>query len=162
VIADAFFGLIFACVIVAIVFALNVFSIFSLIQVAKANDGIVEATRDAWEMFSNHKAVALEMSAVLFGMNFLLTVAYVLGVVILAVPFLFLFGVAVTAGSLTAVSVIGVLFSLTLLTATICMGGFMTTFTLSAWTGLVYRLANAKTPVRARLHEHTATIFALR
>ena len=160
VIADAFFGFIFAFLIVAVVFALNVLEVFSLIQVAKANDGIVDAIQDAWKMFSNHKAVSLEMSAVLFGINFLMTVGYILGIVIISVPFLFLFGLAIGSGSLTAVSAVSLSLVVTFITVTIAMAGFVTTFTLSAWTELVYKLSKAKSPVHARLHKHGARLFA--
>jgi hypothetical protein len=137
-----------------------VLEVFSLIQVAKANDGLVDAMQDGWKLFSDHKAVSLEMSAVLFGINFLITVAYVLGIVVIAVPFLFLFGLAISSGSLTAVSAVSLGLIVSFLTFTIGTAGFVTTFTLSAWTELVYKLSKAKSPVRARLHTHTARLFA--
>ncbi len=159
-ITDAFFGFIFAFTIVALVFGFNVLEVFSLIQVAKANDGLVDAIQDGWKLFSDHKAVALEMSAVLFGINFFMTVAYILGIVVIAVPFLFLFGLAITSGSLTAVSLVSLALIVTIITLTIAMAGFVTTFTLSAWTELVYKLSKAKSPVRPRLHTHGARLFA--
>jgi len=158
--SDAFFGFIFAFTVVAVVFGLNVLEVFSLIQVAKDNDSLVDAMRDGWKLFSDHKAVSLEMSAVLFGVNFLITVAYILGIVIISVPFLFLFGLAITSGSLTAVSLVSLGLVVSLVTFTIAVAGFVTTFTLSAWTELVYKLSKAKSPVRARLHLHGARLFA--
>lgn len=160
VLSDAIFGLIFAFTVVAIVFALNVLEVFSLIYVAKADDGLVDAMRDAWDLFAEHKAVSLEMSAVLFGINFLVTAAYLLGVVVLSVPFLFLFGLAIATGSLGAISAISIALVITFVTASIATLGFITTFTLSAWTELVYKLGKAKSPVRARLHTHGARLFA--
>ncbi len=160
VLADAFFGFIFAFSVVALVFALNIMEVFSLIHVAKANDGLVDAIDDAWKMFSNHVAVSLEMSAVLFGLNFLMTVAYILGVIVMSVPFLFLFGLALSTGSLPAVSAVSLSLVVTFITLTIATAGFVTTFTMSAWTELVYKLAKAKVPVKPRLHSHGARLFA--
>jgi hypothetical protein len=160
VLSDAIFGLIFAFTVVAIVFMLNVLEVFSLIHVAKANDGLVDAMRDGWDMFVNHKAVSLEMSAVLFGINFLITVGYILGMVIIAVPFLFLFGLAIGSGSLSLVSLVSLSLVVTFVSFTIATAGFVTTFTLSAWTELVYKLSKAKSPIRPRLHAHGARIFA--
>ncbi|MFA5945969.1 MAG: hypothetical protein WC802_03620 [Patescibacteria group bacterium] len=159
VVADAFFGFIFACTIVAVVLFFNVLSVLTLIEAAKDDTGMVASMEKAWKMIAKNPLVCLEMSAMLFGADLIFTVIYIILMVLLAVPFAVLLAVAVGVGSLGAISAVSLGFILMLLTLTISSAGFMTTFTFSAWTELAYKLAKAKA-VTARVHQHAARLLA--
>lgn len=150
---DAFFGLIFAMIAVSLTFSLNVMAVFSLITVTKSDATLYEAVATAYKTLRSHPLVCLEMSTLLFGMNFLFTVAYISIIIFSAWPLLLLFTAALSAGSMALISFGTVLTVLLFLTFSIAFAGFVTTFTYSAWTELSYKILRAK-KVHPRLHLH--------
>jgi hypothetical protein len=153
VVADALFGVIFSIFALALIFSLNIIGVYSIINVTKDNDTVTEALEEALERFMSHPLVSLEMSVLMFGLNFLFTVLYLAVILMAATPLLALLNTAIQTGNILAVSTVSVFSLILLLTFTISFAGFITTFTYSAWTELTYKIKKAK-KVPARLHLH--------
>jgi hypothetical protein len=154
VVADAFFGMIFAVTCIALAFTLNVIAMLSLIETTKHEEvTLFEALENAYKTFRAHPLVCLEMSAVLFGLNFLLTIGYVVTLILGAVPAILLFLTALKTGSTLLMSIGTSAVIFLFIVFSIAVAGFVTTFTYSAWMELSYKIARTKV-VRPRLHLH--------
>ncbi len=159
IVSDAIFGLIFGLFSLGIILALNIVGVFSLIAVTKDNASTTDALDEAIQTFSSHPLVTLEMSVMLFALNFLFTLVFIALLLMGAAPALALVTSAIDSGSLVAVSAVSIAIILAFLTLTIAFGGFVTTFTYSAWTELSYKMGGAK-KVHPRLHVHAKRMLA--
>lgn len=159
VVADAFFGLVFMVTVTLLALALNILCVLSLIAVTRDNASATDALGEAWETLQAHPVVCLEMSILLFGLSFLFTAAYTSALLVSAVPFVWLFMTAFETGSVFILSVVSLFFALVLVTFTIAFGGFVTTFTYSAWTELAYKVMRGH-KLSPRLHVHGKNLLA--
>jgi|GEM_PF-1503823 hypothetical protein len=153
VVTDAAFGFIFALFSLGVILVLNIIGVFSLIAVTRDNASTTDALEEAVETFSSHPIVSLEMSVILFGLNFCFTVLYIAVLLMSITPALSLLSSAIETGSLITVSAVSIFTLLVFFMFTIAFGGFVTAFTYSAWTELSYKIMRVK-KLHPRLHLH--------
>jgi hypothetical protein len=106
-------------------------------------EGFVDSLVKSWKLFLDNWLVSIEMGAILFALQFLLTGALILLMLTLSIPFAF-FGLLAAGFSVSAFFLI---ISLGLLVGIILMflfGAIFTTFEISSWTGLFLELTGKK------------------
>lgn len=149
---DAFFGSIFSVMAFSLALTLNVLAMLSLIGVARKDLGFSAAITYAWKLYRGNWLLCLEMSALLFAINFLISAAYDGTILILGVPAALSFLGAVEAGSFATYVGLMALTALVVVAVTLAFAGFATTFTYTAWVALAEKLD--KRAISPRMVEH--------
>ena len=152
IVADAFFGTIFSAAALSLTLTLNVVVMLALVGVARRDYGLSEALMYAWKLYRKHPVICLEMSLLLFAVNFAMSAAYDGAILVLGVPALYSFAGAVQAGSLVNYLIISAIASLIVVTVTVAFAGFATTFTYATWTALAEYLDKRKVVPRVVIH----------
>lgn len=150
---DGLFGVIFMTGVVTIALSVNILVMLALIGVTRQDLSLGQALSYAWHTYTNNTAVCLEMSMMLFGINFLLSTAYQGTLVIMGIPTVFTFVAALTSGSWVLYSLLVAIVAALFLTITLAFAGFATTFTYATWVDLAERLS--KKTVTPRMIAHT-------
>lgn len=107
--------------------------------VIKDND-FFTAVKNGWRLFADNWLVSIEMALALFFINFLLGLAVILAVLILAVPLLFLSLIFYYLASFVGFWLIVTLSLFIFVVLIAVSGSAITTFQISAWTGLFIEL----------------------
>ncbi len=152
-IPDAAFGIIFALSAFCVSLVINILVMLALISVARQDLNITEALAYAWRTFKTHPIICLEMSFLLFGINFVITGAFNGAVLVLGVPALFSFAAALQLGSTLVSAALMSLAIILNLALTLAFAGFATTFTYAVWTALAEYLDKKPAP-QSRLIAH--------
>jgi hypothetical protein len=152
IISDAVFGTIFSAAAVSLALTLNVVVMLALINVARKDATVPEALTYAWKLYRKHPLICLEMSVLLFAVNFAISAAYDGTILVLGVPAVYSFAAAVQAGSLFGYVALTALATLVVVTVTLIFAGFMTTFTYAAWTALAEHLDKKTLTPRVVIH----------
>jgi len=141
-----------------VAFVLNVIAMFTLIAVGQEHVSILDGIHEGIARFMRHPLVASEVALLVFAANLVFTIALFFGLTILALPTGFLFAEALTQGSLGIMIGIAFVGTFSALAFTVCMAGFMTTFTYAVWTLLAQYLDRA--PFASRFHHHVRRVFS--
>lgn len=152
ILADAIFGTIFSAMAISVALTLNVVIMLSLIGVARTDATVTDALTFAWRLYRANPLICLEMSALLFAVNFAISAIFDGLVVLLGAPAILAFAAVLSGGSFggfVALTTVVVLIVLFLIIAT---AGFATTFTYTAWTALAEYLAKRKVVPRMLAH----------
>lgn len=134
------------------VFALSSIGILTIVHIIRHNTSILDGLHKSITFFTTHWLFTMELAAILFILNFVVTA--LLGVAFLMFAQLF---VSLFSAGITSVITIALLFGLSalfLVCFIVFVGGLTTIFNYSAWTELV-AVMNKK-PAHPRL-EHVAT-----
>lgn len=150
---DMALGLGFAAITLGVAFALNIVAMFSLIGIAREDLPFLSALHEAMQRLLRNPVIAFEMSAMLFAVNLLLTVVFMLGLALLAAPSALLFAEAIGNGSLAGMMTIATVSVIAFVAWTGIVIGFATTFTYAVWTELVEKLDRA--PFTPRIHAYS-------
>lgn len=157
VISDAFFGVIFSTLAFCLALTVNVIIMLALIGVARKDLSFSKALVYAWNLYREHSFICLEMSMLLFAVNFFISAAYDAAILILGVPAALSFLGALESGSLITYIGVFAIVSLLVVTLTLAFAGFATTFTYSAWTALAEQLD--KKAITPRVVAHSQRFF---
>lgn len=141
-----------------VAFVLNVIAMLTLIAVGEERTSILDGIQEGIARFMRHPLVASEVALLVFAANLVLTIAFFFGLTLLALPTGFLFAEALSQGSLGIMIGIAFVGTFVGLIFTVCMAGFMTTFTYAVWTLLAEYLDRA--PFGSRFHHHTRRVFS--
>lgn len=123
-----------------LLFCINVFTMFALVNVVRKEDGIDNAFMRAAAALRKHWLVAAEMTLILFLINLISYVVFFIGIAfitLLLIPFFF---AALSAGSVLLMAVFGVMLAITASVLYLTCFGAITTFNYAAWTLVVERL----------------------
>lgn len=153
IVSDAVFGVIFSASAFSLALTLNVIVMIALIGIARKDMSIGGSLSYAWNLYRKHSLICLEMSFLLFAINFLISAAYDGTILALGVPLVLSFITAIEAGSFLVYLGLVALTALLVVTITLAFAGFATTFTYSAWTALVEHLD--KKTLTPRVIAHT-------
>ena len=96
-----------------------------------------------WSLFINNWLISLEMAIVLFLASFLVGLIVILLLLILAVPFAFLALALNYLTSFVGFWLVVILALIIFITIIVISGAMLTTFQISAWTGLFVELSGA-------------------
>ena len=157
IVTDAVFGLIFSATILSLALTLNVLVVMALIGVARKDLGLAESLTYAWRAYRRHSVIFLEMSLLLFAVNFLISSAYDGTILVLGVTATLGFMAALASGSFPVYLCLVALTGLIAVVITLAFAGFATTFTYSAWAALAERLE--KTTITPRVVVHGQRMF---
>jgi len=157
IVSDAFFGVIFSAAALSLALTLNVIVMLALIGVARKDMSLGESLAYAWNLYRQHSWVCLEMSAVLFAVNFLISAAYDGTILALGVPAALGLLSALQMGSVVGYIGLLAVIALVVVTLTLAFAGFATTFTYAVWTALAEQLD--KKTVTPRVIVHTKRFF---
>ena len=104
------------------------------------NEGFLESLKNGWNLFMKNFLVSIEMTLLLFFINFFVAFILILVFLVLAVPFVFIF--AVFSSILTYINLMFVFIGAILLfiVFTAFAGSILATFQISAWTYLFIEL----------------------
>lgn len=140
-----------------IAFVLNILSMLTLVAVGEERVTILTGFLEGVDRFLRHPLVACETALLVFATNLCLTIAYLFGLAIIAIPFGFLFAEAVEKGTLLSIVFVAFFSALAAVIFTILAAGFVTTFTYSMWILLTEQLDRA--PFGSRFHHHIRRRF---
>ncbi|MBP9827574.1 hypothetical protein KBC55_00270 [Patescibacteria group bacterium] len=160
-ILDALFGAIFSASTLVAALVLNILCMISLITIARDDATVPQSLHQSWRIFSKHPFVYLEMSAMLFAINFVISLAYLAAALLLFAGSTPLFALALEAESVSLFYALS--FALVLSGALLSIGfaGFTTTFTYSTWVELVIKAQKTKIVTRTVAHgKHFLTLFS--
>ena len=141
-----------------VAFVLNVIAMLTLIAVGQEHVSILDGIQEGCARFMRHPLVACEVALLVFAANLVLTIAFFFGLTILALPIGLLFAEALSQGSLGIMIGVALVGTFAAMVFTVCMAGFMTTFTYAVWTLLAEYLDRA--PFGSRFHHHTRRTFS--
>ena len=112
---------------------------YSICYIVLQGRNFIDSIEDSWRLFINNWIISLEMGLILFAIQFLVTVALFIIILVLGIPFLFL---ALLFGGLAMpISWIMILtYIITSIMLVIFTGSIFTTFQISSWTGLFLEL----------------------
>ena len=157
VISDAFFGFIFSLTAFSLALSVNVLVMLALIGIARKDLSVNQALAYAWNLYRGHSFICLEMSLLLFAINFGISLIYDLSMVTLGIPAVMAFLAALEAGSFVTYLGLLIVTGAVVVTLTLAFAGFATTFTYSAWTALAEHLD--KKTITPRVVVHTKRFF---
>jgi len=103
-----------------------------------------QAIKEGWRLFIRNWLISLEMAVVLFLVNLVAGVAFFIGFVLIALPFLLLALIFYTAASVTGLYIILVPAGIIFFVALIVGGSILSVFQFSAWTIMFMKLAEGK------------------
>lgn len=158
---DALFGAIFSAAALVAALVLNILCMVSLITIARDDATVPQAVVQSWRIFAKHPFVYLEMSAMLFAINFVISLAYLAAALLLFAGSTPLFALALESESVALFYALS--FALVMSGALLSIGfaGFTTTFTYSTWVELVLKAQKTKITTRAVAHgKHFLTLFS--
>ncbi|MFH1822940.1 MAG: hypothetical protein ABH830_04535 [Patescibacteria group bacterium] len=115
---------------------------YAIAYVIIKNSSFFDSIVEGWLLFKNNWLVSIEMAFVLFFINFLVGLAIVLALLILAIPFLFLALLFYNLASLAGFWIVIMLGIISLLFIIIAGGAALATFQISSWTGLFLKLVS--------------------
>lgn len=141
-----------------VAFVLNVIAMLTLIAVGEEHVSIIDGIQEGCARFMRHPLVACEVALLVFAANLALTLAFFFGLTVIALPTGFLFAEALAQTSLSIMIGIALFGTFAAMVFTVCMAGFMTTFTYAVWTLLAEYLDRA--PFASRFHHHTRRVFS--
>jgi len=118
----------------ALTVVVSVVAVYASMFSALNGSPIQEAIAGGWKMFVANWLVSLEMAVMLLLVNAAVTLAAILGLLIVSVPAIFLFMLAAASGSTAFILTLTSAFAVILLTVLIIYGAFMTTFQIAGWT----------------------------
>lgn len=150
---DTLLAIAFSALTLGVAFALNIIAMFSLIGVAREELPFLAALHEGAQRLLRNPIVAFEMSAMLFAVNLILTIVFVLGLALMAAPSALMFAEAIGNGSLTAMILVATASVVGFVAWTGIVIGFATTFTYAVWTELVEKLDRA--PFTPRIHAYS-------
>lgn len=153
---DILIALAFSALTLGVAFAMNIIAMFSLIGVAREELPFFQALREGMERLLRHPVISFEVSALLFAVNLVFSLCFLLGLAILAAPSALLFAEAISTNSLAAIIVVAVGSLVAFIAWTAASVGFATTFTYAVWTELIERLD--KTSFTPRIHAYSRKI----
>jgi hypothetical protein len=139
ILTNIFYGATFV-VLLSCVMAFSFLVKYSIAYVVLRNKGLSEALLDGWRLFKNNWLISLEMAFVLFFINFVVTIVILVTITAMAIPFALLFYVLFNSGfvfGFMVVLAIGLLFYVSM---AVLGGSILSTFQISAWTGLFMEL----------------------
>jgi hypothetical protein len=152
IVSDAFFGVIFSAAALSLALSLNVLVMIALIGITRNDFGIGEGLAYAWKLYRKHSFICLEMSVLLFAINFLISAAYDGTILALGVPAVMAFIAAMEVGSFPLYLALLAVTAVVVVAITLAFAGFATTFTYSAWTALVEQLNKKSITPRVTAH----------
>lgn len=107
------------------------------------NESFIKAIKKGWTLFFANWLISLEMAVVIFLASFVVGLAVILLLLILAVPFAFLALVLNYLTSFVGFWLIVVLAMIIFIAIIVLSGSLLTTFQISVWTGLFVELSGA-------------------
>ncbi len=151
-------GILLAAAVLFIAFVLNVIAMLTVIAVGEERTTILDGIQEGIERFFRHPLVACEVALLVFAANLAFTIAFFFGLTVIALPTGFLFAEALSQTSLGIMIGVALVGTFAATVFTVCMAGFVTTFTYAVWTLLAEYLDRA--PFSSRFHHHTRRVFS--
>jgi hypothetical protein len=102
----------------------------------------VDACSLGWELFLKNWLVSLEMAFILFGISFVATLILLLCLAALAIPFLFLSFLIPQLAGIINMGLLLFCFLILFILIVVGFGSILSTFQVTAWTGLFIELIN--------------------
>lgn len=121
---------------IAIAFAMK----YAIAYIVIKNNKIINSIQNGWSLFVKNWLVSLEMAVILFLVNILAGIAIALVVLTAAIPLFFLSMLFLKVFGVLGFWLILILGFILIMVFSICAGAFLTTFQISAWTGLFVQL----------------------
>lgn len=150
---DMLLAIAFSALTLGVAFALNIIAMLSLIGVAREELPFLYALHEGVQRLLRGPVVAFEMSALLFAVNLVLTLVFILGLALITAPNALLFAEAIANGSLASMLIVATTSIVAFVAWTGVVIGFGTTFTYAMWTELVEKLD--RTPFTPRIHAYS-------
>ncbi|MBI4812596.1 hypothetical protein HY798_04155 [Candidatus Falkowbacteria bacterium] len=129
-------------ILVAVALAVSFIIKYAIAYTVIKGSNFMGAVRSGWQLFVKNWLISIEMAFILFFINFLVGLALVLIILILAVPFLFAALMLYKLFYLTGFWAVAVLALILFLAIIILGGAILATFQISSWTGLFMELVN--------------------
>ncbi|KKQ60645.1 MAG: hypothetical protein US81_C0015G0010 [Parcubacteria group bacterium GW2011_GWE2_38_18] len=130
---------IFTPIIISLSFIIKYAIAFKVLK----NENFFKSIQRGWSLFINNWLISLEMAIVLFLASFLVGLIVILLLLILAVPFAFLALALNYLTSFVGFWLVVILALIIFITIIVISGAMLTTFQISAWTGLFVELSGA-------------------
>lgn len=123
-----------------LLFCVNVFTMFALVNVVRKEDGIDNAFMRAAHALRKHWLVAAEMTLILFLINVIAYIVFFIGIALITLLIVPLFFAAIAAGSVPLMALFGFMLATTASVLYLVCFGAITTFNYATWTLVVERL----------------------
>ncbi len=137
--ANLFYVLAFI-IFVPVAIALSFMIKYAIAYVVIKGNYFTEAVRAGWKLFVQNWLISIEMAFILFFINFIVGLAVVLSILILAIPFLFLAFVFYYFISILFFWVIIIIALICFFMIILLGGSLLATFQISSWTSLFIEL----------------------
>lgn len=131
---------IFFIIFIPLAIALSFIIKYAIAYVVIKRVNFIEAIKSGWQLFIKNWLVSLEMAIILFLINLVIGLILVLVFLILAVPFTFLAMLFYKFASLLGFWLVIVFAVFLFFAAIVLVGSVLSTFQISAWTGLFIEL----------------------
>lgn len=116
-------------------------TIFTMIEIVTKQKTVTVALRDAWQIMRHHLTAVTEVAMLLFLASLLGTLVLIGAIVLLTIPYLFLFLLSLTLGSLVLWMIVMLAASASVLVLILIFGGFLTSFVYATWNGAYQKFA---------------------
>ncbi len=124
-----------------VLFLLSSVGMLTLVHVIRNNESVRTAFHNSTTFFSKHWLFTLELSAILFLINFAVTGFIAVGLLLFAMLLVVLFAAA--SSSFTLIVFLFAIAALMLVAGIVCLGGATTVFNYSMWTEFVHSLSTS-------------------
>ncbi len=141
---QALFIILSFVILVPAVLALSFIAKYAIASIVLKKQRFGPSLASGWRLFRTHWLVSIEMALIMFAINFVVSLAMVVGIVLIAVPFILLAVIFVLAGSQG-----GLVFTITAGTLAVFLllflfGALLSAFQYAAWTNLYLKLLEGK------------------
>ena len=115
------------------VLIISIISMLSVIHIIETEATILQALSDSWKMFTRHWLATIEFAVILFLLIAVSGFGIFAIILVLSVPYAFIYSLSLLTGSFIFFILINILFALFTLTIILALGGAIVTFQYAAW-----------------------------
>jgi hypothetical protein len=129
--------------VIFIVFGITIYflTIYGTAFIVLKNKKTLESLKMAWHLFRKHILVNLEMGLLLFIINVLFGLVFMISLFIVLAPFVLLYIMMLMGGYVFGLSILSIIMTIIIFGSIIVLGSFYNSFQLSAWVILFEELA---------------------
>lgn len=138
-----------------LMFVASVVAVYALVSIVNREEGFQDALKEAWGIFSTHPGASLEMALILFFLNLLLGIGVLAFLLLLSVPYTFLFLAGAAGGSLLATTMATTITFLVAIALLVVTGGTATAYNYTVLALFCEKLRSGR--FRAKWHRIRST-----
>lgn len=141
---DFWFTIVSFCIMVPLAIVISFIVKYAAAFVVYKKEKVGPALKHGWNLFVKNWLISIEMAIAVLAINILFGFAFIIGIGLISIPFVFILVIFKIVGALAAFNVIFYIAVIALFIIIFVMGAFISAFQWVAWMALFQRLLEGK------------------